>query len=399
MLPVTVVVATRIFPPEVGAAAFRLRQLVRALAEHGAHVHVVTSTPPPGSPPPPADPQGVRVSRRPVLRDRMGAVRGYLPYLSFDIPLVLRLLRGPRPHVIVAEPPPTTGLAVLLVARLRRVPYVYFAADLLADAAAAAGSPGGVVRVVRSAETTVLRRAALVLAVSDTVASRVRRLGVPAGRVVVVGNGVDTDLFSPDGQVVEQDRPYAVYAGTMSEIQGAGVFLDALAALPPGRRGFRVVFVGQGTQRTELEERARRSGLQDAVDFPGVLPPERTAAYLRGCAVALGSAVPGTGYEFATPTKLYAALACGAPVLFAGPGTGRDVAGHGLGRAVPYDPQRVAEALEAAVHDPPSARRRLELADWAARTVSLAAVGDRAAAAVLAAVTGAASAVTDRGRD
>ena len=45
----------------------------------------------------------------PVLRDRNGYVRGYLPYLSFDLPLILRLLFARRPSVVVVEPPPTTG--------------------------------------------------------------------------------------------------------------------------------------------------------------------------------------------------------------------------------------------------------------------------------------------------
>ena len=396
MRPVTVVLATRIYPPEVGAAAFRLRQLVRALADRGATVRVSTSVPPPGSGAAPPEPPGVRVDRRWVLRDREGAVRGYLPYLSFDLPLVLRLLRGPRPDLLVAEPPPTTGLAVLAAARLRRVPYAYFAADLLSEAAAAAGSPAPVVRAVRAMESLVLRRAAVILAVSDDVAAKAAGLGAPADQVVVVGNGVDTALFTAEGEPVRAEVPTAVYAGTMSEIQGAGVFLRAVAAVPPERRDFRLVLIGQGTHLAELRGQARALGVDDVVDFPGVLPADRTAAHLRGAAVALGSAVPGTGYEFAIPTKLYAALACGAPVLFAGTGAGEElVRRHDVGVAVPYDPERVAEALVDAVHHPPSPQRRAELADWAARTVSLAAVGERGADALLASVAGQADAATE----
>ena len=83
----------------------------------------------------------VEVRRAPVLRDKTGAVRGYVSYLSFDLPLIARLLTGARPDVVVSEPPPTTGAAVRLACALRRLPYVYYCADIVSDAAALAGVP------------------------------------------------------------------------------------------------------------------------------------------------------------------------------------------------------------------------------------------------------------------
>src|SRR5690606_10654633 len=86
-----ILLASRLFVPEVSAGAFRLGALAAALGRRGAEVTVVTSRPPRHAPPI-ADPPGVRVSRWPVLRDRGGNVRGYLQYASFDLPLPLRLL-------------------------------------------------------------------------------------------------------------------------------------------------------------------------------------------------------------------------------------------------------------------------------------------------------------------
>ena len=85
-----IVVASRLFAPEAAAAALRLRSLAEMLADRGARVTVLTTSPPSGSAPVADDPL-VRVSRWPALRDKSGVVRGYLPYLSFDLPLLLRL--------------------------------------------------------------------------------------------------------------------------------------------------------------------------------------------------------------------------------------------------------------------------------------------------------------------
>ena len=154
-----VTLATRTFTPEPTAAALRLGALARALAAGGDRVRVLTSRLAPsvardarqradGGVEPGESPGLVEVRRAPVLRDRTGAVRGYVSYMSFDLPLLARLLTGPRPDVVVSEPPPTTGVAVRLACAARRIPYVYYCADIVSDAAALAGVPGVGVRTV-----------------------------------------------------------------------------------------------------------------------------------------------------------------------------------------------------------------------------------------------------------
>ena len=74
-----------------------------------------------------------------------------------------------------------------------------------------------------SVESWVLRGASVVLAVSTGVADQLRWLGVDPQRVVVVGNGVDTEhLLAARGRPTGPG-PYFVYTGTMSEWQGADV--------------------------------------------------------------------------------------------------------------------------------------------------------------------------------
>ncbi|NCD20571.1 MAG: glycosyltransferase WbuB, partial [Actinobacteria bacterium] len=102
-----VLIASRIFAPEPAAASLRLRVLAEELAVAGYDVEVLTTTAP--ASPPPQDPAGVHVVRWPALRNADGYIRGYLGYLSFDIPLLFRLLLRRRPDVVVCEPPPTSG--------------------------------------------------------------------------------------------------------------------------------------------------------------------------------------------------------------------------------------------------------------------------------------------------
>ncbi|WP_313477773.1 glycosyltransferase family 4 protein [Microbacterium sp.] len=378
----SVVIASRLFPPEVSAGAFRLGALARALAGRGEKVVVLTTTPPAHAPTT-LDTSGVTVRRWPVLRDAGGNVRGYVQYMSFDAPLLLRLLVT-RFDVAVAESPPTTGLVVALVAALRRRPFVYYAADVWTDGVASMGAPRFVVRVMRWMERTVLRRARSIISVSDEVTDRLAVLGADRTRVVTVGNGIDTDIFTPKAEPAD-DSSYFVYTGTMSEWQQPDVFIRAFALIADEHPELRLRFFGQGSVESSLRELAERL-VPGRVLFGGVVSPAESTSWIRGAAGALVSIVPGIGYDFAKPTKTYAAAATGTPVLFAGPAVGADLVRSGsLGRAVEFDPQAVARAMLELLGDAADGTtdsERPRRAAWAQENVSLRAVADRVADAI-----------------
>lgn len=394
--PLRVVLVSRIFAPEPAAASFRLQALTTALARAGHEVEVITSRPRP-TPVEPVEAPGVRVRRWPVLRNRDGHVRGYLPYLSFDVPAALRLLVARRPDVVVVEPPPTTGAVVRAVCTLRRVPYVYYAGDVVSDAARGAGVAGPVVRALAVLEGWAMRGARGVVAVSPSVAERVRALVGPVrqGRnlpgIAVVGHGIDTEVFAP-AEPGEQPpdgapRTYLVYAGSTSSWHGADVFVRALPQVLERVPDARLVFVGDGAQTDELRTLADQLA-PGRVEFRPTLPPAQAARWIRFARGSVVSLKPGQNYDLAFPTKLFAAVACGTPVVFAGVGPAVDVVrDNALGEAVDYG-AGAAAAMVRVLTDPATADpagRRAEadrLSGWAREHVSIRRTGEQAAALV-----------------
>ncbi|GAC1381223.1 MAG: glycosyltransferase family 4 protein [Marmoricola sp.] len=373
-------VVSRIFTPEVAAAAFRLRILADAFDELGADVEVLTTRPAAGLV---AADGALTVRRWPVLRDRTGNVRGYVQYLSFDIPLLFRMLRARRDLTIV-EPPPTTGAVVRVVSTLHRRPYVYYAGDVWSDGAASMGAAAIVVRILRVLEAWAMRGAATVLCVSGEVAQRVSALGIAPERVVVVGNGIDTDTFNRDAVPIEGGSDF-VYTGTMSEWQGADIFIRALAMVRTESSDVRMTFLGQGSAQADLRALADEL-CPGAVDFRGLVPPADCARWIRAARAAAVSIRPHIGYDFAKPTKIYAATACGTPVIFAGVGAGQElVASEALGWAPGYDVDDVAAAMRAALLEDPqqTATRAEHCATWARDNASLRARGLDAARMLL----------------
>ena len=404
-----VLLATRIHLPEAAAASFRLDSVEKALVADGMAVRVLTSRAPADAPRGEPDPEGVEVSRWPVLRDSSGYLRGYVPYLSFDLPLALRLLMAPRPEAILVEPPPTTGAVVRVVAALRAIPYVWYAADVWSAAAASTGAADVVVRAVEKLEAFAVGGAARVIAVNDGVAQSVAELvnAAPddeswAQRIRVVPNGIDTTVFDAHGPTPsEQDRariglngPYFVYAGTASEWQGADVFVHALAQVRRTHPKAQLLFLGRGTAWQEITQAASQlpagpDGAPAVIMHPAV-PAAEAAVWQRGAAAALVSIKPGQGYDFAYPTKVLSALGCGTPVLFAGRGpVSADVRDFDLGWAAEHDAAAVAEAMctaldtydaEIASGARPTTAQRFH--DWVEDHRSLRATGQSAARVV-----------------
>lgn len=375
-----VTIVSRLYPPEVGAGAFRLGALGRAIARGGSRVTVLTTRPPQHAPRA-ADPDGIDIKRWPVLRDSGGNVRGYIQYASFDAPAALRTLFT-RYDVAVAESPPTTGIVVAVASWLKRKPFVYYAADVWTDGVASMGAAKFVVNVMRFMERAVLRRAAATISVSDEVTERLVLLGADRDRVATVGNGIATDIFRPDVAAPAENGTYFVYTGTMSEWQQPDIFVRAFATLAQEYPTTRLKFFGQGSVEAELRALADAI-VPGRVDFGGVVSPAESASWIKGAVGALVSIVPGIGYDFAKPTKTYAAAAVGTPVLFAGPSTGGAlVRDADLGISTEFEIDAVANAMRTMLADEAIGQRekqRERRSTWARENVSLDAVAQRVA--------------------
>ena len=125
------------------------------------------------------------------------------------------------------------------------------------------------------------RRTDVVVAVSAELGRELREsLRVPASRILVIPNGVDTDLHRParDSGVLRRalgigaDVPIVGSVGRLEPVKGYDVMLEAFALL---QRNWRdgpppvLVVGGEGSERPRLEELARSLGIAGAVHLLG----------------------------------------------------------------------------------------------------------------------------------
>jgi glycosyltransferase involved in cell wall biosynthesis len=372
-----IVIASRVFAPEVSAASAILRTWAEEFRDRGCEVTVLTTRPPRGAVI--DDPPGVDVRRARVKRDRQEYVRGYLNYLTFDIPLAFRLLFSRRADLYIVEPPPTTVAVVRVIAGLRRTPYVVRAADYWSEAAELVTSSRLILGLLRRVEAWGLRGAKKLFAAHDPLIARFRSVGITTP-AMPIGFGADTKDFRYEGQP-PPETPVFVYAGTHSEWHGAVIFVNAMPEVLKQHPDARLVYYGNGEERDSMQARARELGIEGSVTFHAPIPPAALSPLLAGATASVASLAPVPANEYAFATKIYSSLAAGCPVIFAGIGPTVEFlndSGHPrAGVSVDYDVDAAAAAMNAAAAVPLKPAGRADLAHWSASQYSLNAIAKR----------------------
>ena len=298
-----------------------------------------------------------RVGSTSFPRHRMrGRLANYFSYLALAVPRALAL----RADLVLAmTDPPVAGIAGALVAALRGCRFVYNIQDLYPEMAVAGGllRPGPWTAAWDRLHRWALRRAQRVIVLGEDMRDRLVAKGVASGRLAVVRTGGPPPAAVPaayDHPVVRAVRgPYrfvVLHAGNLG-FAGAWQTLTGAAALLDGA-GVGFVFVGEGAAASDVDRAARALPQVRRLPFrpPAEVPYVLAAADLHVVTVRRG--LEGV----VVPSKLYAILAAGRPVLAVAP-EGSDVARivrrYGCGFvADPDDPNAVAATVRHAVEAP-----------------------------------------------
>ncbi len=174
-----------------------------------------------------------------------------------------------------------------------------------------------------------------------------RRIGLPA-RVPVTVSYIP--VLGPEDAVGggltlpwQTDNTFVVgFAGLISRQKGWRILLEAADKLP---ERFKVVIVGDGDERPQLEAWLQRPELAQRVYFAGYLPREELLAAYAQFDVLVLPAITTTHLVEQSPNVIAEAMACGTPVIGSSSGGIPEMVGE-AGLIVPEgDPPALAAAL------------------------------------------------------
>lgn len=166
-----------------------------------------------------------------------------------------------------------------------------------------------------------------------------KRYHVPHFKLSVIPNWVDTELFKP--MAVEKQSRTVCFVGRLEREKNLPALIEAMQGLDA-----RLILYGEGSQREELEVRARELGVH--AEFCGRIANENLSAALSTCTIFV---LPSL-YE-GNPKVLLEAMACGLPVV------GTDVEGitsivthEQTGLICQVNPESIRQTIDRLLTDP-----------------------------------------------
>jgi len=334
------------FPPEVNAPATRTYEHCRRWVKAGHRVTVITCTP--------NCPSGVvfeGYQNRWLQKETVDGIqvvrvwtylspnKGFLKrianYLSYLLSASLCAVTVRGVDVIVATTPQFfCGWAGVICGCLRRRPFLLEVRDIWPESIVTVGAikSARIRRVLEWLELRMYAAAQRIVTVGNGYRDRLLDRGVPAEKIAVVPNGVDTTQFVPRphfsasrNRVTGDGRFVCTYVGTVGMAHGLDVVLRAAQKLKSaGRCNVEFRIVGDGADRGALQNEAKSRRLDNVV-FTGLVPKARMPEVIADSDACLVHLKKAELFETVIPSKIFEIMAMNVPIIMGVRGQAQEI--------------------------------------------------------------------------
>jgi glycosyltransferase involved in cell wall biosynthesis len=214
--------------------------------------------------------------------------------------------------------------------------------------------------LIRKAEKGAIQFSDQIISVTPQIKSYlVSHFQCEAGKVEVVGNGVDTKRFHPivDKKLLAQwrerfgigtDELVAIFVGNLARWQGVDIFIRSGFELLEKKENLRLLIVGDGPLKKDLENMVLKSHLRERFIFTGMVNYEDIPFFVNisdiGVAPFVLNRNKSTGVS---PLKIFEYMGCGKPVVTTKIDGLEFIEREGIGRLVePGDVGGLVSALD-----------------------------------------------------
>ncbi len=292
-------------------------------------------------------------------------VHRVIAFFSFMISSFFLGLKVKKVDLVWGTSPPIfQGWTAWMLARLKRVPFLFEVRDLWPEFAIAVGvlKNPTLIKMSLWLEKFLYRHADRVVVNSPGFVDHVKSRG--ARSIELIPNGADPAMFdgSDSGESFREqhhlDNSFVVlYAGAHGMSNDLSVVLEA-ARILGSKPEFKIVFLGDGKEKANLMTQAEMMNLKNVLFLPPVPKSDMPAAL--ACADAcIAILKPLDAYKTTYPNKVFDYMAAARPVVLVIDGVIREVvesAGCGI-FVPPGDSGKLAEAIISFAEDRDQCRK------------------------------------------
>lgn len=275
------------------------------------------------------DEHGVKILRAYAYQEwHRSFLHRILSFVSFMFSSFAFGLRTKQVDVVWGTTPPLfQGLTAWILARLKRVPFLFEVRDLWPKFAVAVGvlQNSLLIKLSEGLERFLYRKADRVVINSPGFRDHVIDRG--ARFVELIPNGVDISMF-PKGAGSESSTRWekgfvVLYAGAHGVSNDLGVLLEAASILSDNKE-IRLVLIGDGKEKNTLVEMSKEMALEN-VEFLPPVPKEDIPGVLASADACVAILKPIEAFKSTYPNKVFDYMAAGKPVVLAIDGVIRNV--------------------------------------------------------------------------
>jgi len=279
--------------------------------------------------------------------------------LSFEITYgflaTLRSLTVKNVDVIVAAyPPAVTPLLAYLLARLRRLPFVYEMRDLMAEALSATGYVKLKLfnQLALMIENFLAKKSEHIICVTPGIKKVLRARGIDEIKITVVTNGYEPEVFetadydwNPRERYGWSDHFVVIYAGGLTQAYDLPTLLRAAERLR-NDKDLLFVIVGEGDRKKEYQAFCQAKSLTN-VQFIGYQRRKVMPNFLKSADLGVHLFPDDPLWAIVLGNKTFDYFASGLPMLYAGRGDTADLIREAQAGIVvkPEDDEELAKSI------------------------------------------------------
>jgi len=322
---------------------FRINDLVFSLKKRGHDIEVLTGKPnyPKGDyfkgyswkGPKDEEIEEIKVHRANlILRKKGGGLRLFLNYFSFVFFGLFKILKlkGDFEKVFIYAPSPiTVGLLGILAAKKFKCKSYLWVHDLWPESARVAGGikSSFILGLVNQMTKLIYRFTDLLLVQSPEFKNYILNQAVAESKIIYYPYYAE-DFY----KVVEKDNSYLsqfpkgfnlLFAGNIGVAQSFDTIVNAFEKLK--EYDINLVVLGDGRDKSRIQEKINEKGLTEKFHFLGSFPPEQMPYYFTCADGLLITLKKADIFSYTIPGKLQSYLACGKPIIGALDGIGNKI--------------------------------------------------------------------------
>jgi len=334
-----ILIISQYFYPE----NLRINDLVFSLKKRGHDIKVLTGKPnyPKGDyfkgyswdGPKEEEIQGIKVHRANlILRKKGSGLRLFLNYFSFVFFGLFKIfkLKGDFEKVFIYAPSPiTVGILGIVAAKKFKCKSYIWVHDLWPESVRVAGGikSSFVLGLVNQMTKLIYRFTNLLLVQSPEFKNYILNQGVAESKIIYYPYYAE-DFY----KVVEKDKSYLsqfpkgfnlLFAGNIGVAQSFDTIVNAFEKLK--EHDINLVVLGDGRDKSRIQEQINEKGLKEKFYFLGSFPPEQMPYYFTCADGLLITLKKADIFSYTIPGKLQSYLACGKPIIGALDGIGNKI--------------------------------------------------------------------------